>query len=177
MIRTGKGILFVALAWALPAQITISAIHQPPAALATQTGRVSRGIAVYEVVACGSGTITTAEIRQLLARRNVRLVAPVLGTVTAERERGRGFLGVISSIPDLAPLAALGLSTSGAPSAAKIAGAAVAAFVAGIRSARDVRPVPIDDKVSLTLTGGCGQYLSYGYWPRRGGVQWAEVTR
>lgn len=162
---------------ALPAQITVSAIHQPPAALASQTGRVSRGIAVYEVVACGSGTISTAEIRQRFAREKLRLLAPVLGTVTAERERARGVLGVISSIPDLAPLAALALSTSGAPGAAKIGGAAVSAIVAGWHAAHSPRPVPFLDKGVITITGGCESYLAYAYWPRRGGIQSVEFTR
>lgn len=174
VIRTGKVLLLVA--GLLPAQITVSAIHQPPAALASQIGRVPRGIAVYEVIACGSGTTSTAEIRQRLAREKLRLLAPVLGTVTAERERGRGILGVVSSLPDLAPLAALALSTSGASSSAKIGGAAVSAIVAGVRAARDPRPVPMVDPVTIAVTGGCSQYLAYAYWPRRGGVESAEVV-
>lgn len=172
-----KLLAFLVLAGLLPAQITISAIHQPPAALASQIGHVPRGIAVYEVIACGSGAVTTAEIRQLLARKRLHLIAPVLGTVTAERERGRGVLGVISSLPDLAPLAALALSTSGAPGAAKIGGAAVSAIVSGVRAARDPRPVPMVDPVTLNLSGGCSEYLAYAYWPRRGGVESVEVIR
>lgn len=174
MIRTVAFFLTVAA----HAELTITATHQPPAALASQIGRVPRGIAVYEVIICGSGFISTAEIRQLFARRNLPLVAPVLGTVTAERERARGVWGVFSSIPDLAPLAVLGLSTSGAPGAAKIGGAAVAAAIAGLRAGRDARPVPMIDPGTVSVTGGaCSQYLAYAYWPRRGGPQWVEVRR
>jgi hypothetical protein len=176
MMRTFA--LVLAVAASLPAQITISAIHQPREALASQIGRIPRGIAVYEVIACGSGSITTSEIRQILARQRLQLLAPVLGAVTAERERGRGVLGVISSIPDLAPLAALALATSGAPGAAKIGGAAVSAIVAGVRASRDPRPVPMTDPGTITLSGGgCSEYLAYARWPRRGGPESVEVRR
>lgn len=175
-MRTCKHLLLVAAAASLPAQITISAIHQPPAALASQVGRVPRGIAVYEVIACGSGSISTAEVRQLFARKRLHLIAPVLGTVTAERERGRGVWGFVSSAPDLAPLAALALSTSGAPSAAKIAAAGISAAIAGLRAGRDARPVPMVDPGTIALTGGCSGHLAYAYWPRRGGIESVEVT-
>lgn len=166
MIRTCKILLLVAAA--LPAEITITATHQPREALASQIGRIPRGLALYEVIACGRGEISTARVRQEFARQRLTLLAPSLGVVVAERERARGFGAALRDLPDLAPLATLGMAAAGAPQAGTIAAAGISALIAGLRAGRDPRPVAMADPVRLTIGAECASYLTLARWPSRG---------
>lgn len=175
MIRTVA--LFLVVAAALPAQITVSATHQPLEALASQVGRIPRGLALYEVIACGRGEISTAQIRQALARQRLQLVAPSLGVVVAERERSRGLSAALRGLPDLVPLATLGMAAAGAPQAGTIAAAGISALIAGLRAGRDPRPVAMADPGKLEVTPACAHYLTLARWPSRGrGPDFVEVT-
>lgn len=174
MIRT---LAILATVAALPAQITLTATHQPPAALASQVGRVPRGIALYEVIACGSGDISTARVRQVMARRGLTLLAPALGVVVAERERAKGWSAALGSLPELAPLATLGMAAAGAPQAGTIAAAGISALISGFRAGRDARPVAMADPVRLHIGEECASYLTLARWPSRGrGPEVVTVT-
>jgi hypothetical protein len=159
--------ILLTVAAALPAQVTITATHQPREALASQIGRIPRGLALYEVIACGRGEISTARVRQEFARQRLTLLAPSLGVVVAERERARGFGAALRDLPDLAPLATLGMAAAG-PQAGTIAAAGISALVAGLRAGRDPRPVAMADPVRLTIGAECASYLTLARWPSRG---------
>ena len=175
MIRTVAFLLTVAAA--LPAQITITATHQPLEALASQVGRIPRGLALYGVIACGNGHISTAQVRQALARKKLQLLAPALGVVVAERERARGLGAALRGLPDLAPLATLGMAAAGAPQAGTIAAAGIAALISGIRAGRDPRPVAMSDPGTLEVTPMCAHYITLARWPSRGrGPEFVEAT-
>lgn len=166
MMRTVLILLTVAAA--LPAQITATATHQPREALASQIGRIPRGLALYEVIACGHGDVSTARLRQAFAQRGLTLLAPSLGVVVAERERARGFGAALRDLPDMAPLATLGLAAAGAPQAGTIAAAGVSALIAGLRAGRDPRPVSMTDPTRLSIGAECASYLTLARWPSRG---------
>jgi hypothetical protein len=159
-------LLFVAMM--APAQVTITATHQPREALATQIGRIPRGLAMYEVIACGRGEISTARVRQVFAQRGLTLLAPSLGVVVAERERARGWSAALGSLPDLAPLATVGMAAAGAPQAGMLASAGVSALIAGLRAGRDARPVAMADPARLVVDSACASYLTLARWPSRG---------
>lgn len=181
MMRTGKLLLLVAATQSavcedarkredatITSGITITATHQPREALATQIGRIPRGLALYEVIACGSGEVSTARVRQSFARKGLTLLSPALGVVVAERERARGWGAALGSLPDLAPLATVGMAAAGAPQAGTLAAAGVSALIAGLRAGRDARPVAMADPVRLTVGAECASYITLARWPSRG---------
>jgi hypothetical protein len=153
--------------------VIVSAAKQPKRAVELQHRRVTKDIAVYEIVACGVGTVDPKEVRQAFLTKNLVLLSPSLGTAIGEQERARGFGAVWSILPDLAPVLTLALSAANAPQSSLLASSAASAIVAGVRAGRDPKPLSLQkDVMVLTPSQRCDSYPALGYWR---GVHYAVV--